>query len=66
MKAEMFGRLWVAHHDELSLSIGRGLARLRHGLGRLAQWDGTTAHLTAMIAAFMVTSLGLATTTASA
>ena len=66
MRDEMDGRLWVAHHDELSLSIDRGLARLRSGLEKLATWDGTTAHLGAMIAAFLVTSLGLFTTTASA
>lgn len=65
MKDEMFGRLWVAHHDELSLSIDRGLARLRRGLARLARWDGTAAHLSAMVAAFLITSLGLVTTTAT-
>ncbi|HTU10319.1 MAG TPA: hypothetical protein VMG08_05405 [Allosphingosinicella sp.] len=66
MKDEMFGRMWVAHHDELSLSIGRGLSRLRHGLAKLATWDGTTPHLAAIVGAFLVTSLGLVTTTATA
>ena len=65
MKDEMFGRMWVAHHDELSLSIDRGLARIRRGLAKLAQWDGTTAHLSAMVAAFLITSLGLITTAAT-
>lgn len=72
MRDEMDGRLWVAHHDELSLSIDRGLARLRgrlagfrRGLERLAAWDGTTSHVAAMIAAFLITSFGLVSTTAS-
>jgi hypothetical protein len=72
MKDEMFGRMWVAHHDELSLSIDRGLSRLRgrlagvrKGLEKLAAWDGTTSHLAAMVAAFLITSFGLISTTAT-
>lgn len=65
MRDEMDGRLWVAHHDELSLSIDRGLAHLRRGLAKLATWDGTTAHLAAMVGAFLVTSFGLFTTTSA-
>ncbi len=62
MRDEMFGRLWVAHHDELSLSIDRGVARVRKALSRLAAWDGTTPQLLAIVAAFLVTSLGFTTT----
>ena len=65
MRDEMDGRLWVAHHDELSLSIDRGLTRLRNGLARLAIWDGTTPQLFAIVAAFVVTSLGFASTTSA-
>lgn len=65
MRDEMDGRLWVAHHDELSLSIDRGVARLRHGLARLASWDGTTPQLFAILAAFVITSLGFASTTSA-
>jgi hypothetical protein len=65
MRDEMDGRLWVAHHDELSLSIDRGLARLRNGLARLAAWDGTTPQLFAILAAFVITSLGFASTTSA-
>lgn len=65
MRDEMDGRLWVAHHDELSLLIDRGVARIRRGLSRLATWDGTTPQLFAILAAFLITSLGF-TTTASA
>lgn len=65
MQDEMLGRLWAAHHDELSLSIGRGLVRLRQSLARIARWDGSTARLGAMAAAFAITSLGLITTAAT-
>ncbi len=65
MRDEMDGRLWVAHHDELSLSIDRGLARLGRGLQRLASWDGTTPQLLAIVAAFLITSLGFSTTTSA-
>ena len=62
MRDEMDARLWVAHHDELSLSIDRGLTRLRNGLARLANWDGTVPQLLAMAAASLITSVGLFTT----
>jgi hypothetical protein len=65
MLDEMGGRLWVAHHNEFSLSMGRLFAPLRRGLERLASWDGTTPQLLAILTAFLVTSLGF-TTTASA
>ena len=62
---EMDHRMWVEHHDQLSLSIDRGLARLRSGLARLANWDGTTGQLLAMIAAFAITGLSLAFTSSA-
>ena len=65
MLDQMSGRLWAAHHNEFSLSAGRGFARLRKGLERLASWDGTTPQLLAILTAFLVTGLGF-TTTASA
>ena len=65
MRDEMFGRLWEAHHDELSLSIDRGVARVRKALARFAAWDGTTPQLFAIVAAFLVTSLGFTTTTSA-
>jgi len=64
MRDEMDSRMWIEHHDELSLSIDRGLARLRSGLARLAHWDGTTPQLLAMVAAFAVTALSFNTTAA--
>ncbi len=65
MRDEMDGRLWVAHHNELNLSIDRVLARLRNGLARLATSDGRTPQLFAILAAFLVTSLGLISTTSA-
>jgi hypothetical protein len=65
MRDEMDGRLWVAHHDELSLLIDRGVARVRNGLSRLAAWDGTTPQFFAIVAAFLVTTLGFTSTTSA-
>ena len=65
MLDEMGGRLWVAHHNEFSLSIGRVLSRLRQGLERLASWDGTTPQLFAIVAAFLITSVGFSSTTSA-
>lgn len=65
----MDGRMWVRHHDQFSLSVDRGLARLgaglhrlRAGAERLASWDGTTAQLLAMVTAFAITALSFNTT----
>jgi hypothetical protein len=69
MRDEMDARMWVQHHDQFSLSVDRGLARLGAGLhrlrgaaSRLAHWDGTTAQLAAMVAAFAITALSFNTT----
>jgi len=63
---EMDHRMWVEHHDQLSLSIDRGLARVRAGLARLASWDGTTGQLFAIIAAFAITGLSVGVTSTTA
>jgi hypothetical protein len=65
MLDEMGGRLWVAHHNEFSLSVSRAFARLRRGLERFASWDGTTYQLLAIVAAFLITSLGFTSTTSA-
>jgi hypothetical protein len=69
MRDEMDARMWVQHHDQFSLSVdrglerlGAGLSRLRAGAARLAHWDGTTAQLLALVAAFAVTALSFNTT----
>ena len=65
MLDEMGGRLWVAHHNEFGLSVGRALASLRRGFERLASWDGTTQQLLAIVAAFLITSVGFSGTTSA-
>ena len=65
----MDGRIWAEHHDQLNLLVdrslkrlGAGLHRLRAGAARLAAWDGTSAQLFAMAAAFAITALSFNTT----
>jgi hypothetical protein len=69
MRDAIEARMWVEHHDQFSLSVdqglkrlGAGLHRLRAGAARLASWDGTTAQLFAMAAAFAITALSFNTT----
>ena len=62
MRDMMDDRQWVANYNELGLLVGRGVARVRHGLARFAAWDGTTPQLLAIVAAFLVTSLGFTST----
>jgi hypothetical protein len=38
---------------------------VRRGLERLASWDGTTQQLLAIVAAFLITSLGFTSTTSA-
>jgi hypothetical protein len=65
MLDEMGGRLWVAHHNEFSFSMGRLFAPVRRGLERLASWDGTTPQLLSILAAFLITSVGFTSTTSA-
>ena len=65
MLDEMGGRLWVTHHNEFSLWAGRVFSGLRRGFERLASWDGTTAQLFAIVAAFLITGLGFTSTTSA-
>ncbi|MGQ0588204.1 MAG: hypothetical protein ACT4N8_01560 [Sphingosinicella sp.] len=62
MRDEMFGRMWVAHHDDFSSDVARGLAGLRDAFFRLPVWDGTTSQLIALVAAFLVTGLSFSAT----
>jgi hypothetical protein len=69
MRDGIEARMWADHHDQFSLLVDRGLARLgaglhrlRAGAARLASWDGTTAQLFAMATAFAVTALSFNTT----
>ena len=65
MRDEMDDRLWVAHHDELGLLIDRGVARVEAWPVAPRRWDGTTPQLFAIVAAFLVTSLGFTSTTSA-
>jgi hypothetical protein len=47
------------------LWASRAFARVRRGLERLASWDGTTQQLLAIVAAFLITSVGFSTTTSA-
>jgi hypothetical protein len=47
------------------LWAGKALGRARRGFERLASWDGTTHQLLAIVAAFLITSLGFASTTSA-
>lgn len=64
MRDELDARMWVAHHDQFSLSVDRALAKLRAGLSRLASWDGTSPQLLAMVAALAITALSFNSATA--
>jgi len=57
MRDEMFSRDWVDNHDAFSRDLERGFASLRLALGRLFTWDGSTAHLLALIASVAITTL---------
>lgn len=65
MRDMMDDRQWAANYNELGLLMGRGVARVRNGLSRFAAWDGTTPQLFAIVAAFLVTSLGFTSTTSA-
>ena len=57
MRDEMFSRDWVDNHDAFSRDLDRALAALRVRLGRFISWDGTVAHLAALILAAAITTL---------
>jgi hypothetical protein len=64
MRDEMDARLWVDHHEAFSRDLDRGLEKLRLGLFRLWQWDGSVAQAVAFVAAFALTALSFSATTA--
>ena len=64
MRDEIDARLWVDHHEAFSRDLDRALAALRLRVGRLWQWDGTSAHLIALIASFAITGLSFNATVA--
>jgi len=64
MRDEMDARLWVDHHEAFSRDLDRGLEKLKLGLIRLWQWDGSLAQGAALVAAFALTALSFTATTA--
>jgi hypothetical protein len=57
MRDELDARMWVDHHEEFGHWVDGAIAAARGGLARLAQWDGTTHQLFALVAAFAITGL---------
>ena len=57
MRDELDGRMWVDNHDQFGVLVDDALAAARAGLARLAQWDGTTHQLLALIVSFVITGL---------
>ena len=62
MRDEMDARLWVDRHEQFADGIDDLLGRLRAGLSRVPAWDGTTAQLLALVAAFAITAFTFTTT----
>jgi hypothetical protein len=58
------GRMWAAHHEQLSNWVGDALAAIGRGLNRLAGWDGSSHKLLAIVAALAVTLVTFKGTTA--
>ncbi len=57
MRDELDARIWVDNHDQFALLVDDAIGALRSGLARLAQWDGTSHQLLALIASFAITGL---------
>jgi hypothetical protein len=64
MRDEMFSRDWVANHEAFSADLDRALLGLRGRLGRLLEWDGTLAHLAALVLSAAITTLTVGGTAA--
>ncbi len=62
MRDEMDARLWAAHHEGLTEAVDEGLKLLRAAFARLGAWDGSTAHLLALVGAFALTALSFKAT----
>lgn len=64
MRDEMDDRIWVANHHEFANDVDALLSRLRAFFLRVPAWDGTSAQLLALVAAFLITALTFNTTSA--
>jgi hypothetical protein len=57
MRDEMFSRDWVDNHEAFSADLDRGVRALGARLNRFFAWDGTVAHLAALILSAAITTL---------
>ena len=62
MRDELDSRMWVDHHEQFGEWVDSAIAALRAGFTRLAQWDGTTQQLLALVISFAITGLTFSTT----
>lgn len=56
MNDEIDGRMWNAHHEAFGLWVEDVIGALRRLFGRLASWDGSTAHLTSLVLSIGITA----------
>ncbi|MGE0178336.1 MAG: hypothetical protein AB7O91_00775 [Sphingomonas sp.] len=63
MRDEMFCRDWVENHDAFSRDLDRAFAALRVRLGHVLAWDGSVAHLAALVLSAAITALTFNATT---
>ena len=64
MRDEIDGRIWVANHKEFADGIDLLISRIRSLTSRALTWDGTSAQLVALVAAFLITAITFNTTSA--
>ena len=64
MRDEMDGRIWIANHHQFANDVDALLSRLRTFFFRVPAWDGTSAQMLALVAAFLITALTFNTTSA--
>jgi hypothetical protein len=54
---EMGSRLWVEHHDAFARDMGRLYSGVKTRFGRFFAWDGSVAHLAALVLSAAITAL---------
>lgn len=62
---EMGSRLWVEHHDAFARDMASLYSGLKTRLGRFLAWDGSIAHLSALLLSAAITALTFNGTTAA-
>ena len=64
MRDQLDATMWVDHHDRFSAAVDDVLARSRGVFARIAEWDGSTHQLIALVLSFAITALSFNTTAA--